>query len=340
MFLKYFKPRDVYEENIIVLNLMKCFTTFSLTVKNGQQKKLVFTNKYLIFPMLFVFYSISLTFYLPNFVTTQLKETFDLNVIYLLLQLLNNMLTLIHVSIRQFTSKEFLINVFETLDRADKTMKNVNCAYNIKIKKKRKQMHLILGFILFSVQWCWVFVTILYKIPNEMVFHVNSLFFVQNLFTTSVMYLYVSILHSINQRFSNLTKLLKDILKTHKTQMYLRKTKICILAKTTKRTEHKISQMIGTLLDMYDILEKLNSIFGSSNCRLIALNFVSIVTNTIQFVQLISNLRAGYSRDQFLRWNVAMELLFETFCYMLNQFIMFRTCEECTKKVSNTANTI
>lgn len=254
LYNKYLNPQDIYEENLILLKLLKFFTAIPLRIEEQNSSKIVSDKKCLVYPATLMVYSIFVLFYLLkiDFLRTKFDHHNYLEGAILLILVIHGVISFGYSCSVQYLRMESIIELLKKLEAFDKVHKASDKSFDVQMKRHYTPVFVIIGLLAFSLAWSFFF----FQRIDHMKLYVlliDSLYFVQNSAMVLMIYFYISLVHSISQRFFYLRKLV---------QM---QENVC---------ENKLRTITKSLLDLCDMMKIINRSFGIIVCISIVLIFL------------------------------------------------------------------
>lgn len=302
-------PNDIYQENILILKPMIIFTVFPYNIEDN---KIKLKQKYLFYPALCALFCICVIIYilLSNYIKYQFGYQTHLQYTMMFLQLSFGIICLVSILIMQYIQKDAIINILKHCDDYDKFFEVFGMDYNL--QRRKRILYIIIGHILYIFQWLFFLIQSQYFWEVDILFY-EFLFFLPNTTITLLMYLYMSVIHSITHRFLCTSKILKSFFKINK----LIKDKI----------NYDIKSILNNLLNLCQLIEKINSDFG----KLIFIDIVLIFVWTVaDFYGIIYR---SLINDRIKNISIILAYTFSS----LNEicaFVMIYVCDRCAKQVN------
>lgn len=301
-FLELFKttPKNIYEENTIILKPMLYFSAIPI-IKNEAVK---IDLKYLIFP--FISASLCFIILLYLFTSKYLEQHFILKLLQnsvMYLQLSFGTFCLISIYIAQYIQKAKILYIFQQLNSYDKYLKSFNIDYDL--NNRKRVLCVIFGYILHIINWCFTFIHILLEWEIDIIIYI-TLFFIPSNAMLLILYLYMSLVYSITQRFVCTSKYLLKLFEVD--------------------DNTKIKTSLNHLLDLCEILTDINTSYGK--LIFIAIKMIFVWTISDLFSIIYNAINEGWEKSI---WTIiAYSFLF---IYQWIICLAMYICGKCSKQV-------
>lgn len=304
LFQKYFKPTNIFEQNLLLLKLLKYFSAIPLNI---EKEGIALDVKYLVYPSLLIIYNILTYFYLLKtyFLVNSTDCIFHLETTILFTVVNYGVFLLVYIFVAEYLRKESIIELMKKLNAFDNSYRILDKNFHSEMKYYHTPIFINLGFLLFVSTWCFFLDHSIWKLY---VILIDSLFIIQHVSMILIIYFYISLVYSVSRRFFYLTKKLR-----------LQNELLCINV-----CDEELENMSKALMKLFEILNILNNSFGVPVCISILLFFLWIILDYFTAIKLFTmNVQLTYSL-----LSIAFASVNQLFI-----FVLLWTCDHCTRQV-------
>lgn len=309
IFHKYFKPQNLFEENLIILNLLKYFSAIPLQIEREVFRLEV---KYLVYPILLMIFNICTLFYiLQTYLLVKVTiYTHYVEHAVLFIVIHYSVFSLGNLLISQFLQRKLIIKLLKKLDAFDNFCRVLDKSFDRKMKYYQTPIFINLGFLTFASSWSF-YLHYAFTHFNYIVLLIDSLYLMQNISMMLIIYTYISLVYSVSRRFSYVTK-----------DLEFRNELLNI-----NHNEEELEIKSKALFKLCEILNILNNSFGIPVCISIVQIFLWMILDYFSIIKLfVNNSTYGLFSIAFASGN------------QMVIFIMLWTCDYCTRQVRYISN--